>query len=90
MRVKIGRRVYDTTTSTEVGKQSVGDFGQADGFEEIMYRKTTGEYFLTGSGGADSPYPELKVVPLSDADAQEWAQRVLGDEEAAKLFKAKK
>lgn len=90
MRVKIGTRVYDTETSTKLGHQSVGVFGQADGFEETLYRKTTGEYFLACKGGPESQYPVAELVPLSDQDAKEWAERVLGDETAADVLKPKK
>lgn len=90
MRVKIGTRVYDTDTSTKLGHQSVGVFGQLDGFEETLYRKTTGEYFLECKGGPESQYPVTELVPLSDSDAKEWAERVLGEEEAGKILKAKK
>lgn len=90
MRVKIGTRVYDTETSTQLGKQNVGTFGDAEGFEEVLYRKTTGEHFLACSGGPESQYPEARLIPLSDEDAKEWAVRVLGEEEAEQVIRPRK
>ena len=45
MRKKIGRKIYDTEKSKEVGKQNVSYFGDSRGFEEIMFEKAKDDYF---------------------------------------------
>ena len=74
---------------------SVTDFGH---WEETLYRKNTGEYFLHGEGGPASKYAESvgqnqwrggeKIIPLSIEAAQKWAEEHLDGEEYEKIFGA--
>ena len=86
MRVKIGRKIYDTEKSKEVGKQTIGNFGDSTGFEEIMFQKATQDFFLLVKGGPDSQYPEESIVPLNLTDAREWLGRVCGESYAMELI----
>lgn len=80
MKLKIGRKVYDTEKSTLVGKNAQGNFGEPTGFEETMYKKGDNDFFLAVSGGLESQYPEEDLIPLETEDAKEWIARVLGEE----------
>ena len=85
-------RKYDTETAREVGCYSNGggwrDFRH---YEETLYRKRTGEYFLFGEGGPMTKYAEQvgqsgrsggsEIIPLSFDDAREWAEKNLDADE---------
>ena len=92
MKKIIKGRVYDTETATELASYSNGgtwrDFSH---FEETLYRKKTGEFFLHGEGGPMTRYAEAqgqnswsggeRIMPMTYAEAQEWAEKHLdGDE----------
>lgn len=79
-------RVCDPVSPT--GMYDVRDFHY---FEETLYRKKTGEYFLYGWGGALSPYAEPygqngsqggeRIVPFTPEQAREWAESHLDADE---------
>lgn len=85
-------RKYDTDTAREVGSYSNAggwrDFGH---FEETLFCKRTGEYFLFGEGGPMTKYRETvgqnewsggsKIIPLDFDEAREWAEKNLTAEE---------
>lgn len=80
MRKKIGRKIYDTEKSKYIGKNVEGEFGNPYGFEEEMYKKNAGDFFLLVQGGAESQYSEEDIIPLELEDAKEWIIRVCGEE----------
>ena len=52
-------------------------------YEEILYRKTNGEFFLFGQGGSMSKYAncsgrirtgDSRITPLSPAEARTWCK----------------
>jgi len=63
---------YDTETSEIVKKNTFGSFGDADGYEETLYKTADGKYFLYVNGGAESIYPEENIKRMSAAKAEEW------------------
>jgi len=78
-------KVYNTKTAQKLtsywNELSPTDFNH---LTETLYRKKTGEYFLHGEGGAMTRYSEARgdmrgggegIVPLTYAEAQEWAER---------------
>jgi len=78
-----GKR-YDTATASHVATHEYSnrrDFGY---FTEDLYRKRTGEYFLSGEGGPASKYAIStgnnswsggdKIIPLSFEAAARWAE----------------
>ena len=87
MKKIINTKVYDTDTATRVGKWYANEYSDLDRVEEELYRKRTGEYFLYGCGGARSKYSEYlggrsygggeRIMPLTYAEAQEWAEEHL-------------
>lgn len=80
MRKKIGRKVYDTDKSEYVGRNAEGSYGDPTGFEESMYKKAKGDFFLLVSGGPESQYPEEDILPLALEDAVEWIGRIHGED----------
>ena len=63
---------YDTEASELVLKKANGNFGDADGYEETLYKTANGKFFLYTNGGADSKYPTEDIKRLSAAKADEW------------------
>lgn len=90
-----GKR-YSTDSAKAMASDEFGtvtDFGH---WEETLYRKSTGEYFLHGEGGPASKYAESvgqnqwrggeKIIPLSIEAAQRWAEENLDADEYEKIF----
>lgn len=86
MKKIIAGRLYDTETATKIAdyhsSYPYNDFGY---YEESLYRKKTGEFFLYGEGGPASKYAKSvgqnewrgseKIIPISYENAQKWAER---------------
>lgn len=96
MKKIIKGKVYDTATAKLVGQWS-SNYARTDFyfFEEKLYQKKTGEFFLYGIGNAASPYNEYsygsytggeKIVPMSYEEAREWAERKFDADDYIKLF----
>ena len=97
MRKIIEARAYDTTTAELLAEYSQGvcwrDFHY---YEENLYRKKTGEYFLHGRGGAMTKYSERndcnswsggeRITPMTEDEAKEWAEDHLSAEEYETIF----
>ena len=63
---------YDTENSEIVSKNTFGNYGDSDGYEETLYITKDGKYFLYVNGGADSKYPVENITRMSKAKAEEW------------------
>ena len=63
---------YDTECSELIEKRTFGEFGDADGYEESLYKTEGGKFFLYVNGGAESVHPEENIVRMSAAKAEEW------------------
>ena len=50
----------------------VGAFGDADGYEESLYKTEGGKFFLYVNGGEESPYAKEDIKRMSAAKAEEW------------------
>ncbi len=72
MKKIICKREYDTENSTLVKKYSVGNFGDANGYEESLYKTEGGLFFLYVNGGEESPYKTENIKSVSKAKAEEW------------------
>lgn len=97
MKKIINGKVYSTETAKKVASwyssYARNDFHY---YEEELYQKKTGEFFLYGEGNAASPYSKScgqnercggeKIVPLTFAEAQEWAERKLDADEYCEIF----
>lgn len=90
METRINGLRYNTETAKELAHWSsdypVNDFNY---YEEWLYKKKTGEYFLYGEGGAASPYAEYLepsgtadgygIKPLTRKQAQQWLERAANE-----------
>lgn len=72
MQKTICKKVYDTEASTLVKKVTFGAYGNADGYEESLYRTESGNYFLYTNGGAESKYAKEDITRMSADKANAW------------------
>ncbi len=96
MRRIIKNKVYDTDTAQAKATYS-SDYPRSSFqyYEETLYIKKNGEYFLHGKGNAASPYaehsynvktPGEKITPFTYDKAKEWAEKRLTSGEYIDLF----
>lgn len=95
MKYIINRRMYNTVTAAELGRYWNGETGLAY-YVECLYRKRNGEYFLEREGGAmtscavpcgvNSWSGSCRAIPLSEAEAQAWAEKHLDADEYAAIW----
>ena len=97
-RIIDGKR-YDTDTAriidTDWSNLSKTDFGY---WEETLYQKRTGEYFIYGEGGPMSKYAVShgqnewsggeKIIPVSYEAARSWGEEHMGADEYEEHFGA--
>lgn len=96
MKKIIGGKRYDTETAKLIG---TGDNGYPCNdfhwFEESLYLKRTGEFFLHGEGGplskyvrsvGNTSYGDEKLVPITRDEAKEWVEKYLDAEDYEALF----
>lgn len=97
MRKIIEGKVYDTETAkflaTFESNFAMNDFNW---YEENLYIKKTGEYFIYGKGNGLSPYAKSvaggsqmageRIVPLTEEEARKWAEESLEADEYEKIF----
>ena len=97
MKKIISGKVYDTEKAKELGSYSNGggwrDFNH---FEETLYQKKTGEFFLFGQGGPMTRYAEpegqnswsggSRIMPMTYSEAQEWAEKHLDADDYEEIF----
>lgn len=72
MKKIICKKEYDTSVATLVKRYAVGNFGDADGFEESLYQMPDGAYFIYTNGGEASQFPTEDIKRLSAKKAEEW------------------
>ena len=63
---------YDTESAALVKKFTVGNFGDANGYEETLYVTEKGNYFIYVNGGAESPYPTEDIKRLAKNKVDAW------------------
>lgn len=97
MKKIINGKRYDTETAKEVACASSYE-GRTDfhWWEETLYRKQTGEFFIYGEGGPASRYAEpcgqnswtegSRLMPVSLEKAQKWAEEHLDADEYEEIF----
>lgn len=97
MKKYIDGKKYDTATAKEVGSVSHGSRRDYGWYQETLYRKKTGEYFLHGEGHAASPYKERNeamnmwgpgsaIRPMTFDEARAWAEENLSGDEYEEIF----
>ena len=97
MKKIINGKKYDTETAECLGSDSYGggcrDFHY---WEEELYRKRTGEFFLYGEGGPMSRYAETiganewsggsRIMPMTWDEARKWAEEHLSADDYEGIF----
>ena len=97
MQWTVDGKEYDTDTAEYVGRYKNTPYHNDTNFyEETLYRKKTGEFFLYGQGNSASKYAYIspggrrsfaqRIVPLTDEKAKEWMQQHGNGEKCAVLF----
>lgn len=96
MKKIINGKKYNTETAQKMGGRdngyAVNDFNY---MIETLYRKKTGEFFLHGEGGGLSRYASAygdsmgwgeQIIPLTEKEAEEWAEDRLKVDEYEAIF----
>lgn len=97
MKKVINGKVYDTDKAKELGEYEPNPYrSDFNWFCETLYQKKTGEFFLHGEGNAASKYSRSvaqnewcggeKIIPLTYAEAQAWAEEHLDGDEYIEIF----
>lgn len=97
MKKIINGKKYDTDTAQELGTYEYGLPGDYRYFNEMLYCKKNGEYFLYGEGGPASKYAApaqeigttvngKDIVPLTVDSAKKWAEKHLEVDEYEDIF----
>lgn len=96
MKKIINGKRYDTETAQLIGSAGYSNRMDFNFWEEELYRKKTGEFFLYGEGGPQSKYSRQtglnqwsggkEIKPLSLKQAQEWAEKYLDADEYEQVF----
>ena len=92
MKKIINGRSYDTEKAKQLKVRYAGEYGEAHGYEERLYLTKSGQYFIFGVGGPDSPYPQPTIKPIEKEQADEWETEASEDSGVGykKVSKAKK
>ena len=90
-----GKR-YNTETATKIGEASFGARTDFKAWEASLFRTPRGNYFLAGRGGPMSPFSQRlsdgsytsssRIIPLTEQEAKEWAEKYLDDAIVEKFF----
>lgn len=97
MKKIINGKLYDTDSAKIMAyyksDYSVNDFHF---YEETLYKKKTGEFFIFGEGNGLSNYAESvdinlsrtgkKIIPLSEGEAKKWAEERLSVDAYVDIF----
>ena len=93
----INGKKYDTETAMFIGNESYSNSSDYHYYDEDLYRKKTGEFFLVGEGGPLSKYRIQTAqnswsgtvdmfTPLSEEEARRWIERNCSAETYIELF----
>lgn len=97
MKKIINGKLYDTD-SAKIMAHYESDYPVNDFhfFEETLYKKKNGGFFLLGEGNGLSGYAESvdvnsskagkKIIPLSENEAKKWAEKRLSVDEYVEIF----
>lgn len=96
MKKIINNKLYNTETARELGQDSYSNYTDFNYWHEVLYQKRTGEFFLYGEGGPMSRYARSidqnswsggeKIMPLSAANARQWAEEHLDADDYEAIF----
>ena len=97
MKKIINNKLYDTESAKLAASwSSPGSVTDFSYYEESLYRKKTGEYFLHGCGGPSTKYAKSAgqnqwtngeaIIPLTYENARKWAEEKLDGDEYEEIF----
>ena len=96
MKKILNGKKYDTAISCSVGNDSYSNPRDFNYWEETLYQKKNGEFFLYGEGGPLSRYREEigtnswtggeRIIPMTREEAMEWAEEHLTGDEFEDIF----
>lgn len=96
MRKIINGKMYNTETAEKLTSWEHSYRSQVDWYEEMLYKKKTGEYFLYGNGNAGSKYaretsqncysPDETIIPITESTARRLVERNASVEEYIRIF----
>ena len=97
MKKIINGKTYNTETAKEIGYASNNRVSRRDFsfWEETLYQRKDGEYFLHGHGGPYTSYSRIvmgmqtggeMIIPYSEGDAKKWVSEKLEPTEYEKIF----
>ena len=72
MKKIICKKEYDTETAELVKKHTFRNYGDPNGYEEILFKTPMGLYFLYVNGGKTSIYPNEDIIRLAKAKVSDW------------------
>ena len=67
--------IKETKAITPIAYTSHGYFGDPSGFEEQLYKTESGDFLLLGKGGPHSPYVDVCLTEMTEADAKTWVEQ---------------
>lgn len=97
MKKIINGKLYNTESAKKIASYQ-SNFSKNDFhyFEEDLYKKRSGEFFIFGKGNAASPYHERatgggwdegeRIIPLKYEEAKRWAEEYLEADEYCSIF----
>lgn len=96
MRKIINGKKYDTDTAKMLGEDSNGYPTDFNYEREELYKKKTGEFFLYGTGGANSKYAVSngdnsysggdRITPIDEERAKKWCEAHLSVDEYEEIW----
>lgn len=97
MKKIINGKMYNTDTAELIASDGWGSKSDFKHYDEELYRKKTGEFFLWGEGGPLSRYAEpdgsghgwysgSKIIPLDEEEAREWMEEKASTEKYIEVF----
>jgi hypothetical protein len=73
MKVNIQRKLYDTERDDLLGCKSFGEYGDATGYEERLYKTKEGRHYIYYNGGSESPHPVESIKRVKVGEARIWS-----------------
>ena len=96
MKKIINGKLYNTETATYIGNDSFENPSNFHYYDEDLYQKKNGEFFLAGEGGPLSKYGVATgihgwcsghaITPLSTEEAKQWVEEHCGTNTYIELF----
>ena len=95
MKKVINGKMYNTETAKKMADWYYGYPGDFDYYEERLYKKKTGEFFLFGKGGARSKYSDndgfetygsCEIIPYSEEQARKWVEEHCSGDTYEEIF----